>query len=215
MKIQVHKCRFTGKLFENRKDFIKHLKVLRKEFRSEREFNRVKRSRDDFFRNMRETVSSAAELEQFIRDNWKMFCWNSVVVEREMWRRKVKVNEDLYPLLEDVSITLKYSHSISNTHNCPINGGVTNWSGDNDKPRSYPGWSGDIHYTISYPGKVPEGMGFPSDIFKKTGIEIGGGGGSLNSFSFSLTLFFADWPQLAKRVTYDLLKDKGNIVRAI
>lgn len=216
MRVQVYKCRFTGALFQTKRKFAQHLKKLRKKQRTERELVRAERYFDEFFFNMRQTVGSVDELMEFIMVNWIRFCRNSVIRQRRIYwgERGRKVDEDLYPTLEDIRIQLSYVQKINNTHSCPKNG-VINWLREPDKPLHYPGWSGQISYRLKYPGKEPDFMGFSSDMFRGTGIDIGSGSGSRDNFTYSLNLFYDDWPQMAKKVTFKFLNEKERGVHPI
>ena len=56
--------------------------------------------------------------------------------------------KELYDWDLDVSFRLHFG-TVSNSHNCPING-VTNWGNiDPDKPASYLGWSGQVNGTLN------------------------------------------------------------------
>ena len=58
---------------------------------------------------------------------------------------------------------LRYSDSVSNSHNAPITG-VTNWHGSEEKPSGYPGWT--AHWIIGMSKKTYKKTSFFSDLFK-------------------------------------------------
>lgn len=91
-----------------------------------------------------------------------------------------------------VNLHVSY-RSISNSHDCP-KGGVTNWSGrDNKLPTSYKGWSGQISgefcvYQLTGLGIFHSGSGGPGSVAEKYGCDI--------SFYF----FEDDFPNLKQKI---------------
>lgn len=118
---------------------------------------------------------------------------------------------------------IAHSDSVSNTHDCPIDG-VTNWAGRvKDAPRGYPGWYGRVW--IRYTNK-PDSFG--SDPFHATLTYPGTGGfGGYNGpwdavysawckhekafpepqiYSWDYRFFDQDWPNLYKNNLFEIVK---------
>jgi hypothetical protein len=109
------------------------------------------------------------------------------------------------------SQNLTFSESVSNSHNCPING-ITNWHRNKDLPLGYPGWYGRWTFEISKADDLKlykKGITFLSDIFhagykwKKSksffslsGINIGGGGGGGQGGTYEIFIYLEDFPHL-------------------
>jgi hypothetical protein len=58
----------------------------------------------------------------------------------------------------------------------------------------YPGWKGTIEYQLSHD---LQGL-FSSDLFRSTRVK-GGGAVLRNRLRYEVSLFEADWPEIAKR----------------
>lgn len=127
---------------------------------------------------------------------------------------------------------IRWSETVSNSHDCPLNG-VTNWGNRNaDAPSSYPGWTGRVW--IRY-NRLPDSSG--SDGFENTLTHTGTGGfGSYdgpwkaiasahhhayghknkksepNVYSWDYRFFAADWPGVSenevKRRNWAVLQNK-------
>lgn len=133
--------------------------------------------------------------------------------------------------LVGLAFEVQYSENVSNSHSCPHNG-VQNFSGDKNKPRSYPGLSGRIWYRFS--DRV---SGFSSNIIERALVHTGtGGGGSyggpytnadsatykcrcaglkvdeLQIFSMDVKIFLDDFPAVKNNIdqhfTFNILQNK-------
>jgi len=123
----------------------------------------------------------------------------------EEYTRKKIWKEENY--LVYLSLGLRYSQQIGNTHSAPLNG-VQNWSGDKDKPRGYPGWIGRIWYATRYAEKDSF-----SNPMRRVCIHTGTGGGGwygydfkdnlrwskshLHSWGYDVKIFEDDWPSIS------------------
>lgn len=204
MKVQVYKCRFTKNIFEDRKKFRLHLKKLRKQQKEKRALNNMYKNRDRIFREMRESVKSIKELEQYIRDNWIEFCRNMNLYESTQWGGLRVLPEDKFPSLRNIKIDVVYSNLVSNSHSCPFDG-ITNWHRDKNLPVGYPGWTGRIEYEMDFGGQKNK-ISFGSGLFIKSGINTGTGGGGREKYSYDVRIYAADWPGLAQQISFNILK---------
>jgi len=212
-QVLVWKSDTDGKLFEDKSKYLKHLRKLA-EFRSDdRKIAKANAARDQFMIDMGKTVTSIANLEQFIKDNWKWFAANGAA--HNTWRKA----RDTAHKLVAITITAQWSDSVSNSHRCPRNG-VTNWDPRRSPPgtpTSYPGWRGQIKFQVDagYSNhKVPRQYdGSGSDYFDGTIIQTGSGGsGNGRNYNYSIELFAADFPAMAdehyKLEVWNLISDQ-------
>lgn len=182
----------SGKMFKEKKDYLKHLKKEARARFAERKIQRFIKSRDEFFAHMGKTVKTIPELEQFVHDNWKWFMLNGQFNDEFERKKPLKQSK-----LIAIDINVSKSDRVSNSHNCP-KGGVTNWGGNNKYPdgtpypKSYPGWQGRC--IIRYEGDCYAGW----EVFKGTGICTGSGSGGMNSYQFECLLFEDDFPEMTK-----------------
>ena len=126
--------------------------------------------------------------------------------------------KELYDWDLDVSFRLHFG-TVSNSHNCPING-VTNWGNiDPDKPASYLGWSGQVNGTLN--GKVQKKTfgGSIADLIKEKFkvIHTGTGcPGRPNEYRIRISceLFLDDFPKLKEKYEFyqlESIKEATNI----
>ena len=199
-QVLVWKSDEDGKLFELKSKYTAHLRKLAAERLCQKKIDAVTTSREQFFTDMGNAVTSVSSLEQFLKDNWAWFAANGA--SNNTWRG---IPASTRHKLVSISITAKWADHVSNSHSCP-RGGVTNWSSFNaapGTPTGYPGWIGNIRFTIDAGvsgHKVPRKLsGFGSDYFENTTLHTGSGGGDggNNQYSYELKLFAADFPKMA------------------
>lgn len=194
-QVSAWKCPRSNKLFLTKKKYLAYLKKTARKELDERIYRKKINGIKSQFAEMRETCSTATEIEEWIKAHADLFWYWAY--EREVGRfgcdyiKKPKTP----PVFSSISIRGTFQERCSNTHSCPLNG-VTNWECEDDKPSGYPGFYGRITFCIE-----PDSPGFGGDIFKGTGINTGSGGGRNKSLSYDVTLFLDDWPALANRVT--------------
>lgn len=179
MIISAYKCDTTGKLFDDKGKYIKHLRKIAKKNLYEKRVLKVKKTPEWWQENVWNKIKSISQLTRFITENNHLF-----VDRRSLDSKIVSVNFS----------QLNFSEHISNSHSCPHNG-VTNWLSKPNKPAGYPGISGRISYTIT-----SESASFDSDRFDSTRIHTHGGGSvdsvDGKSYSYQIRMFFDDWPGL-------------------
>lgn len=199
--ITAYKCDHTGKLFEDKAKYQKHIRKVAAQRRRIKQIEKnIQLEAEWWADNFWNKVRSLEQLQAAILHHRDVFAANGLA---ECWPRYKRLKAT--PIIEFTQFSLRWSDRVSNSHSCPHNG-VTNWGGrDKTAPLNYPGWSGRFDYVVqSY--KSQEGF-YPgsSDMWKKSRIHTGtGGGGGFNqktfrqSFGFGIELFAADWPAMAE-----------------
>jgi hypothetical protein len=201
--ITAYKCDTTGKLFEDKAKYQKHIRKVAHERRVQRKIDAAHKTEMQWWHdNFYNRVKSLAQLQAAILHHSDVFAARGVKNYYSGIRDKLKPT----PIIKFKEFGVRYSELVSNTHRCPI-GGVTNWGGrEKDAPRGYPGWHGHFEYTVqSYKGQTHSYPG-GSDMWECTRIHTGTGGGGSNfeekalfqqSFGYSVELFASDWPIMA------------------
>ncbi len=222
-QVLVWKSDTDGKLFEDKVEYQKHLRKLAAAQKHQKKLDRFKQEREEFLKKMG-NVQTIEQLHQFIIFNWDWFYLNGL--QSSSWRTNSKYNKIPHKLVSLTLTSLRYNSSVSNTHVCPTNGGVTNWRGDKVlengdlAPRGYPGWTGTLNFEvdasyISDSGVKKQRSTFGRDYFDGTLLKTGGGCGGRcgnnESFRYDFSIFEADFPGLANtRSKLQLMKDLGH-----
>ena len=231
--ITAYKSDADGLIFEDRAEYQRHLRRLARERRARDQRAAEAAKLDAVWAELYEREQSIDDWRQMVIDNQHLF-WDEArrgdsYDWREVGRRRRGVVCPVPQLLEFTSFGLFWEDEVSNSHSCPHNG-VTNWGGFNTKhgaPRGYPGWSGFVTWIYAWPREW-DGIYLGSDLFSRGTFSTGRqrahrGGGSgggvvyserhgcyVGSCGYSLDLFAADWPGLAryreKQVMWDALK---------
>jgi hypothetical protein len=221
--IQAYKSDADGKIFEDKKKYQAHLRKLASARRAEKKVEQMEAERELFLEKMGQ-VKSLAELNQFIKDNWRWFWANGAQNDFYRWDRKGEAAP--FHEYHDVSILdLRWSESLSNSHSSPRKG-VQNFDTRADynkgKPTGYPGWSGRINIKVKPPmskHKKDPYMhdGWGSSYFERTTICTGGGGGGggteFKSYSYEVKLWAADFPAMYEAKRKDEWIQKENADR--
>lgn len=175
--IQAYKSDEDGKIFESKEAYQRHLRTLSAARRRERKRADRENLRLVVEEKMRTECGSFTDLADFILKHWGEL------------RRDTSV-------LQALGFSeMRWSESVSNTHDCP-RGGVTNWWSKEDLPTGYPGWKGRIYLR-------QDGATF-STAFQKLdylNIYTGSGGGG----HYEVRLFAADFPGLTKDIMWKKL----------
>jgi hypothetical protein len=216
--ITAYKCDTTGKLFEEKATYQKHIRKVAAERRTQRKIDAARKTEKQWWMdNFWNRVKSLEQLKVAILHHRDVFAANGV--------KNYRGNPKLLPtpIIEFTTLNLRYKDSVSNSHNCPHDG-VTNWGHradreSNDRPCGYPGWSGRFYYDVQSHKKQLHSYPGSSGMWKNTRIHTGSGGGGghkdqeknfKQSFGYDLYLFFSDWPAMAneyeKAKTYTILK---------
>jgi uncharacterized C2H2 Zn-finger protein len=182
--ITAYQCPRTKKVFTDKSDYMIHLRALAAYNIQNRKEATAKRHLHTLFIEMRQ-VKSLDELEKWIIDHSFIFFVNGKI--HGTWFGKYPDGRYKFGKITSVNISIReYKETCSNSHQAPI-GKVQNWEREVDKPIGYPGWYGRIKIWLE------DYKDFNFDLFKKTGINTGTGGGG----EYDVFLFKEDWPGLA------------------
>lgn len=208
MKITVNKCPYTGELFESDKKYASHMSAMRRQ----RAADRAEKKKHDDFENWlaieKEKIIHVEMIAPWILENQRdlMDFRNAGITPIfgfSNFDRRQFYRTDEFIKLELIS--LRYSHSVSNSHSCPYNG-TTNWGGRNkDAPRGYPGWTGRVNGNCKRASNHSHKYPF-SDILNIVGVHTGTGGGGNDDWGYHVDIFLADWPGLSQQLMFEKLK---------
>lgn len=212
--IQAYKSDEDGKIFEDKGKYQAHLRKLATARRAEKKVEQMEAEREQFLDKMGQ-VKSLAELNQFIKDNWRWFWANGAQHEFYKWGSNKGKTPDFHEYYDVSILDLHWKEDMSNSHSCPRKG-VQNFDTRSDynkgKPTGYPGWTGRINIKVKPPMSkhkkdpyIHDGWG--SSYFERTSICTGSGGGGGNhkneyvSYAYEVKLWAADFPAMyeAKR----------------
>jgi hypothetical protein len=196
---KVYQCPWTNDLFATKKAYLKHLKELRENRMHKRARQKIISRKFDILYNQ----PSFMDIINWIETNPEFLFDNVIEHGHTGWAsRRAHIRKDFW--IKITYFSMRYDQYVSNSHSAP-RGKKTNWCGSRDKdgiPNHYPGWQGRIAFQLSH------NVGFSSDIFKRTGIHTGsGGGGSNNIYGYECKMFVDDWPGLASLVAHDMFVD--------
>lgn len=209
MRVQVRKCPFTGKLFEekDKAKYVKHLFELRESMRSERNNERTRATWKKWLDAEKAKILRIEDIPAWFLENQRkiMDACNAIDFDSNFDRRNRFVQEDKFTKLEFE--TCRFDGNASNSHVCP-EGGVTNWCAkEKNKPSGYPGFTGYLKGSLARPKKNQHTYPY-SEALNRVGIRTGTGGGGNNDFGYGFTIFLADWPGISEGLVFDTLKGK-------
>lgn len=196
MKVVVHKCRFTGKLFEekDRKKYIAHLKKLREQLAEERAIERTKKTFKRWLANEKKKIHRPEDIPAWFLKNQRIIMdgANAGFGDRPFKSDKFFKSDEFTKF---VFTGLRYYKNASNSHVCPDKG-VTNWCGkQSDKPTGYRGWTGHVDGTLKRDKKNCSSYPFGAAL-NAVGIKTGSGCGGNDNWGYGITIFLDDWPGL-------------------
>jgi hypothetical protein len=223
--IQAYKSDADGKIFEDKKKYQAHLRKLAAGRRAEKKVAKMEAEREVFLAKMGQ-VKSLAELNQFIKDNWKWFWANGAQHDFYRWTRTNKTDSAPFHEYHDIEISnLFFKEDLSNSHSSPRKG-VQNFDTRADynkgKPTGYPGWTGRINIKVKPPmskhKKDPYMYdGWGSAYFENTTINTGSGGGGggtdFKSYSYDVKIWAADFPVMYEALRKDQWIQEENAER--
>ena len=199
------KCDKTGKIFEDKSKYQKHIRKLAAKARIQKKIDAENAANDAWWSEFRSVERSVEDLMLAIVEHQDKFWVEAKNTDPWRWEdvgKKVRKGIRMpMPKVTYINLDVKEKNKVSNTHYCPKNG-VTNWYCKKDLPDGYPGFYGQVSWYIEWPqefsGWYPGG-----DLFEGRNACIytgSGGGGSMRdgrqSFSHEVHIFFDDWPGL-------------------
>lgn len=190
MKVQVRKCPYTGQLFEDAVAYSKHLKEVRERKHFDRWIRQGKNLADQAITQAQTSVANSDDFLEWFRTNWTLLVARGYYHNVSRWGRSARHADCPEVTLTDVRWATGSWGQHSNSHSCP-QGGVTNWHGKPDLPRSYAGWHGRLEWSHSGQDHYSSAS---ADMFRDTVIHTGTGGGSGRRYSYDVTLWADDWP---------------------
>lgn len=194
-----YSCPWTGKLFDHKQSYIRHLRRLQQNKRDQRRATRhtelISKLHNDWIHqpDLKSIVEWVEQNPDFFFERLKYRVKNS----DQITAARSKFN------LRITYLSVNYMDCVSNSHHAPRDG-ITNWIKDDSKPRGYPGWSGRIEFVTGGHHST-----FGSDVFRSTGIHTGTGGSLGNGhYGFSVNIFASDWPGLESQMLLDVLANQ-------
>lgn len=194
--VSVWKCAKTGKLFENKSKYIKHLRNLGYERRIQRQKDVYRNKWEELVKELN-SLTTEYEIMNWIEDHSKDLLMNAL--NHNTFRTQVPkfINEFK---IKVTRFQLKYDSAISCSHSAP-RGQRSNWDRNlKIGPTHFPGWTAHLEFGFSHDINT-----FFSDIFRGTGIHTGTGGTWRNfehdgvkyrGLHSYVTLWADDWPGL-------------------
>ena len=205
MKVQVHKCKVTGKIFEekDRTKYILHLKKIRAQQKEKRLHAIIVDGFGEWLANERANIFDVQDIIPWFLKNQRyiMDATNAISF------RNSRDYEKFQPVDKFIDIAFKYirySPFTSNSHSCPDNG-VQNWCARNPGPTGYPGWDAHISGKLIRPPKYNSSYPY-SEALNLVGIKTESGGGGNESWGYDVKIFAADWPGLEQGLVVNKLK---------
>lgn len=195
MRIQVRKCPFTGKIFEEKDlaKYKKHLRDLRKEMSAKRELVRLRANFDEWLAEEKLKITHPDQIGPWILENQQRLMDAS---NAGCGRQTYGYRGDVFkPGDKFTKLSLNFhdfSPTVGNTHHAP-RGKITNFTQVPEKPRSYPGWTGRVDGVLE---REKKNMGsYPySNILNMLDVLTGSGGGGNEHWGYDVRIFLEDWP---------------------
>ena len=203
MKVQVRKCRFTGKIFEETDllKYKKHLLALRKEMAHTRYLNKVRKEFSTWLQNEKQQIKDIDDILPWFLKNQKYIMSAYESMNNDKFRKLYDTD-----VFENLSLNARYSDRVSNSHRCPANG-VTNFFRKDNLPLGYRGYSG--HLTGCLIREEKNKNSYPvSSVLTFIGIQTGTGGGGNESWGYHVEIFLDDWPGIAEELEGKMIVDK-------
>lgn len=195
-QVIVWKCPQTGKLFEDKSKYFKHLRALGINRRIQRQKDVYRKKWESLVYELN-SLSDDDSIAAWIESNSKFLLMNSLN------RGLIKTHVPKYINEFKIKVTrfkLKYNPAKACTHDAP-RGQRTNWHGNNELGSShFPAFEAHLEFGCSH-----DFPGFFSDLFRDTGICTGTGstwtsfehdGIKFKGYHSYVTLWEDDWPGL-------------------
>jgi hypothetical protein len=222
--ITAYKSDVDGKIFEDKSKYTAHLRKLARHRNAQRKLIIAEAEKDRVWAELYQREQSIDDWMQMVIDNQHLFWAEAAAGDPFDWQNVGKKlgrgkNAGNLPMPRVLQIThsLRWSDSVSNSHSCPHDG-QTNWGGHRSEegvPNGYPGWTGHIEWLVEWPEEF-DGIYLGSDLFSKGTFRsgrqrahTGSGGGAGGHFSkvfntwcqrpsYDFRIFAADWPGMAR-----------------
>lgn len=204
MRVQVRKCRITGKIFEekNLNKYAIHLRELRMHRAEERKLSKVRATFDDWLNCEKKKILTPEDITEWFLANQRAIM--DAVNAGASTRREKFYSTDEFTKFS--LKTIKFSKLVSNTHVCP-DGGVENWGRqDLNKPFGYPGWTANVEGSLRRDKKNMSSYPYGAAL-NVIGLKTGSGGGGNENWGYGISIFLADWPGL-KATVDEMEKDQ-------
>lgn len=205
-KVTAYLCEDTGSLFLKEDDYKKHRRAFVAEKKRRDKRIAEKTELKEYFKNIRQKMSSVEELTKLINKNYYVLLEKALRLEGPNGFGHSSVVKLLNahakdPKSSDFKIEISFKRpdymsnqridnfDQSNSHHCPENG-VTNWGGRVEgAPRGYPGtrWDFKVKYKEKSAIDPTTGMRMVLDALR---LNPGCGG----SYYGDMEVFSADWP---------------------
>ncbi len=206
--ITAYKCDATGKLFEDKAKYQKHIRKIAYERRVQRKIDAAHKADLQWWHdNFWDRVKSLAQLQAAILYHKDVFAARGV----KNYHSGSKLKPT--PIIKFKTFQFHYRDSVSNSHSRPHDG-VINFSQSYNRqqgknlPEGYPGWQGSIGYTVQSHDKQLHSYPGSSEMWQGTRIHTGTGGGGggtpeqvkmfQQNFGYDVKLFASDWPAMAE-----------------
>lgn len=165
--ISVWKCAVTEELFEDKGEYIDHLKILARQNLDERNRERLRDSCLPVINRMKETCENFQEIIDYLKANIDTFVKHYVYNDPFSAYHNLKYKKNAYPIL-DFKIGKRHPFQ---RHNAILSG----------------------CYVIVYKKTDALGGPMPTNIFDKCGIYFGSGSGILIDADNDIWRFSGEW----------------------
>lgn len=202
MKIQVRKCPFTGKIFEEKdlRKYVLHLMNLRERKQKERLYQRLRAEFKDWLKEERSQIKYTQDIiPWFLKNQRKIMDATNAIVLSSEYDKKYGKQFNSRDRFDDLRFDrIRYEEFLSNDRVCPENG-VLNWNNDPTKPTSYVGWKGYISGSLIRDPKHEYSYPY-SEALNIVGIHTGTGGGGNKNWGYDCSIFLEDWTGLQHEI---------------
>ena len=206
MRIQVYKCRVTGKIFEekDKAKYITHLKVIRELHKEQRLHEKIKLEFKEWLKKERSEIAEPSDISRWFIENQKYIMDATNALK---FGNRQKYYGGFYPTdrFDNIILDVNYTPSVSNMHVCPDDGVTNRGNSDHTKPTDYPGWYGKISGRLLRLAKHDSSYPY-SEALNLVGLKTGSGGGGNSSWGYGVSIFLSDWSGLGQILTLNKLK---------
>lgn len=196
MKITARLCPWTGRLFRE-EEYAKHLKVLRKAMREDRQMKKAISQLDQKI-NQIFKLDNFQNIEDWLNANLLDIIHTIRAMNNERPLRRRKRDEGISDVITVHLLNMRFIEKCETTHSAPRGQKTTGWR-DAHVPEA--GWKGRIR--LYFEGRA--GELFETSYLKKMGVNTGTGGGDDDFREYELTLFAKDFRVMARTEVFKKL----------